>query len=154
MTARAKNIEDNSCMQYRCWHIENYVACMIPDEVLSSVPWRHVVLGLCLAELANSTGHPFSVDIPAAHLPQHWPAVLSLWLLKHKGVARMSQVAVANNNDVYPIAQVLSCPIKPHQFLSLAPGTFCILWRICNQLFKGDSWKSWGRERDIEGLPW
>lgn len=43
-----------------------------------------MVLGLCLAELANSAGHPFSVDIPAAHLPRPWSAVVKLRLLKQK----------------------------------------------------------------------
>lgn len=57
---------------------------MFPDVVICSVPGRHMVLGLRLAELANSAGHPFSVDIPAAHLPWPWPAVIRLWLLNQK----------------------------------------------------------------------
>lgn len=64
---------------------------MFEDVVISSVPGRHVVLGLRLAELANSAGYPFSVDIPAAHLPRPWPAVVSLWLLNQKGREQRGQ---------------------------------------------------------------
>lgn len=62
--------------------------CVSPDVLSRCVPRRHMVLGLCLAELANSSGHPFSVDVPAAHLPWPWPAVIGLWLLNHKEAGR------------------------------------------------------------------
>lgn len=55
---------------------------MVP--VTRGLPWRHVVLGLRLAELADSAGHTFSVDVPAAHLPRSRPAVVSLRLLNQK----------------------------------------------------------------------
>lgn len=64
--------------------IEKDGACANPDAGLGSVPWRHVVLGLSLAKLANSASNPFSVDVPAAHLHWPWPAVIGLWLLSQK----------------------------------------------------------------------
>lgn len=64
---------------------EIFTESLFPDVVISILPGRHVVLGLSLAELANGAGHPFSVNIPAAHLPRPWPAVVSLWLLNQKG---------------------------------------------------------------------
>lgn len=53
----------------------------ISGEWLRSVPRRHVVLGLGLAQLANSRGHPLGVEVPAAHLARSGPAVVGLGLL-------------------------------------------------------------------------
>lgn len=75
---------------------------MFPEGVICSVPGRHVVLGLCLAELANSAGLPFSVNIPAAHLPRPWPTVVRLWVLNGKGGNKDEPRRLQEDNtDVY-----------------------------------------------------
>lgn len=72
-----------------------------------------MVLGLRLAELANSSGHPFSVDVPAAHLPWPWPAVIGLWLLNHKeaGIDEPKELQ-EDDADVHHTARASFHPIK------------------------------------------
>lgn len=72
-------------------HEDTTLSCVhVCRWTIGNLPGRHVVLGLRLAELANSVSHPFSVDIPAACLPRPWtwpgtrPLVVSLGLLKQK----------------------------------------------------------------------
>ena len=103
---------------------------MFPDVGMSTVPGRHVVLGLRLAELANSAGHPLSVDIPAAHLPRPWPALLSLWLLhqkKERGGGKDQLKGLEEDNaDVYRSTRALSCPI--YFYINVSLGFWFVLY--------------------------
>lgn len=49
---------------------------------IGGLPGRHVVLGLCLAELANGAGYPLRIDFPAVDLSWSCSIVLIFWLLK------------------------------------------------------------------------
>lgn len=57
---------------------------LFPGESLCWVPRRHVVLGLGLAQLADSRGHPLGVEVPAAHLAWSGAAVVGLRLLNRE----------------------------------------------------------------------